>query len=82
MFHLWKVVTETIKWDVTPDKCDTDPEIPDSNITIVAGSKHMTIYSVPLNLWGTNYNEKKTPFMDVISLDVTGDQSGKLKMTL
>ena len=48
-----------MKSDVTPDTCDTDPEIPDSNVTIVAGSKHMTIYSVPLNLWGTNYNNKK-----------------------
>ena len=47
-----------MKWYVTPGTCDTDPEIPDSNITIMAGSKYMTIYSVPLNLWGTNYNKK------------------------
>ena len=50
---------ETMKSDVTPDTCDTDPEIPDSNVTIMAGSKHMTIYSVPLNLWCTNYNKKQ-----------------------
>lgn len=41
---------ETVKSDATPDTYDTDPKIPDSNVTIVAGSKHMTIYSVPLNL--------------------------------
>ena len=29
---------------------DTNPEIPDSNISIVAGGKHMTVYSVPFNL--------------------------------
>ena len=72
MFHLWKVVTETIKWDVTPDKCDTDPEIPDSNITIVAGSKHMTIYSVPLNLRGTNYNKNKNEILINIKAVIKG----------
>lgn len=61
-----------MKSDVTPDTCDTDPKIPDSNITIVAGCKYMTIYSVPLNLWGTNYNKNKNKILINIKAVIEG----------
>lgn len=35
----------------------TNPKIPYSNISIMAGCKNMTVHSVPFDLWGSNWEE-------------------------